>query len=329
MTSLLTGAVFGSGLTLSGVANPQVIRDQFSLSDFHMLATFLTASATSAVVFTSYNNSKFSSTKIPVKPASNHGWLGSHDGNLIGGAMLGLGISLTGACPGTVLVQATAGIGHSRLLACTSLLAGVAWVKIRPLVSKPQPPTSRAENNNIMLITGWSANKVLIAYEITLLGILAAILAAAPRSETLLHPVVGGLLIGAGQLASVLLARKPVGVSGAYGEFGSIFWDLLSGKTVKSIPENILFAGGVMAGSWLTMTQVPAIRDVMVSSQEQSLLSLLTGGILLVFGARIAGGCTSGHGISGMASMGVSSFITIASMFGAGVLLRVVFPRST
>ncbi|RGP78282.1 hypothetical protein FLONG3_3597 [Fusarium longipes] len=322
MTSLLTGAVFGTGLTLSGVANPQVIRDQFSLSDFHMLATFLTASATSAVVFAGYNN-RSSTHKIPVKSASRYGWLG---GNLIGGAMLGLGISLTGACPGTVLVQATAGIGHSRLLACTSLLAGIAWVKINLLVSKPQPPTSRPENKSIMLITGWSANKVLIAYEISLLCILATILAVAPRSETLLHPVVGGLLIGAGQLASVLLAKKPVGVSGAYGEVGSMFWDFVSGKTVKSIPESILFAGGIMAGSWLTMTQVPAIREAMVSSQEQSLLSLVTGGILLVFGARIAGGCTSGHGISGMASMGVSSFITIASMFGAGVLLRVFLP---
>ena len=235
--------------------------------------------------------------------------------------MLGLGISLTGACPGTVLVQATAGIGHSRLLACTCFLAGIVWVKIKPL-----PPTSRAENNTLMLITGWSANKVLVAYEITLLGILAAILAVAPRSETLLHPVVGGLLIGAGQLASVLFTKKPVGVSGAYGEFGNLFWDVVSGRMVKSIPESLLFAGGLVAGSWLTMAQVPAIRDAMVSSQEQSLPRLILGGIMLTFGARMAGGCTSGHGISGMASMGVSSFITIAAMFGAGVLLRVVFP---
>lgn len=316
MTSLLTGAVFGTGLTLSGVANPQVIRDQFSLSDFHMLATFLTASATSAVVFSAYNN--ISTSQIPAKSASR---LGRYNGNLIGGTMLGLGISLTGACPGTVLVQATAGIGHSRLLACTCFLAGIVWVKIKPL-----PPTSRAENNTLMLITGWSANKVLVAYEITLLGILAAILAVAPRSETLLHPVVGGLLIGAGQLASVLFTKKPVGVSGAYGEFGNLFWDVVSGKMVKSIPESLLFAGGLVAGSWLTMAQVPAIRDAMVSSQEQSLPRLILGGIMLTFGARMAGGCTSGHGISGMASMGVSSFITIAAMFGAGVLLRVVFP---
>src|SRR6478735_6701863 len=115
MTSLLTGAIFGTGLTLSGVANPQVIRDQFSLSDFHMLATFLTASATSAIVFSAYNN--ISTSQIPAKSTSR----------------LGLGISLTGACPGTVLVQATAGIGYSRLLACTCFLAGIVWVKIKPL----------------------------------------------------------------------------------------------------------------------------------------------------------------------------------------------------
>ncbi|KAF4340264.1 hypothetical protein FBEOM_5775 [Fusarium beomiforme] len=319
-TSLLTGAIFGTGLTLSGVANPQVIKNQFRLSDFHMLATFLTASATSAAIFTLYNSK---TTKIPPRSATSHGWLGSYDGNVIGGAMLGLGISLTGACPGTVLVQATAGIGASRLLAYTSLLAGVVWVRCKPFLVKP--PMSRAENKSVMSITGLSAGKVLIGYEITMLAILAAILYVAPRSVTLLHPVVGGLLIGFGQLSSVILTKKPVGVSGAYEEFGKLFWDIIDGTGIKSIPQNILFACGLMLGSWATLSHFPAIREVMSHSEQASLPMVLIGGASLVFGARIAGGCTSGHGISGMATMGLSSFITIASMFGAGLVAGLFF----
>ena len=42
---------------------------------------------------------------------------------------------------------------------------------------------------------------------------------------------------------------------------------------------------------------------------------VFVGGILLVFGARLAGGCTSGHGLSGMASLSIASFVTVASMF--------------
>ncbi|KAF9766278.1 hypothetical protein IL306_001332 [Fusarium sp. DS 682] len=319
-TSLLTGAIFGTGLTLSGVANPQVIKNQFRLSDFHMLATFLTASATSAAIFILYNSK---TTKIPPRSASSHGWLGPYDGNVVGGAMLGLGISLTGACPGTVLVQATAGIGASRLLACTSLLAGVIWVRCKPFLVKP--PTSRAENKSVMSITALSAGKVLVGYEITMLAILTAILYVAPRSVTLLHPVVGGLLIGFGQLSSVILTEKPVGVSGAYEEFGKYFWDIIDGKGIKSIPQNILFACGLILGSWAALSNFPAIREVMSHSEQASLPMVLIGGASLVFGARIAGGCTSGHGISGMATMGLSSFITIASMFGAGLVAGLFF----
>ncbi|KAI1047126.1 hypothetical protein LB505_010058 [Fusarium chuoi] len=319
-TSLLTGAIFGTGLTLSGVANPQVIKNQFRLSDFHMLATFLTASATSAAIFTLYNSK---TTKIPARSASSHGWLGPYDGNIIGGAMLGLGISLTGACPGTVLVQATAGIGASRLLACTSLLAGVIWVRCKPYIVKP--PTSRVQNTSVMDVTGLSAGKVLVGYEITMLAILAGILYIAPRSVTMLHPVVGGLLIGFGQLSSVILTEKPVGVSGAYEEFGKFFWDIVGGKGIKSLPQNILFACGLMMGSWATLSNFPVIREVMAQSEQASLPMVLAGGAFLTFGARIAGGCTSGHGISGMATMGLSSFITIVSMFGAGLVAGLWF----
>jgi len=44
------------------------------------------------------------------------------------------------------------------------------------------------------------------------------------------------------------------------------------------------------------------------------------GGAVMVVGARIAGGCTSGHGISGMSQLSVSSIISVVSMFGAGIL---------
>jgi uncharacterized membrane protein YedE/YeeE len=39
----------------------------------------------------------------------------------------------------------------------------------------------------------------------------------------------------------------------------------------------------------------------------------------MVFGARIAGGCTSGHGISGMSLLSVASIISVCAMFGGGI----------
>jgi uncharacterized protein len=51
------------------------------------------------------------------------------------------------------------------------------------------------------------------------------------------------------------------------------------------------------------------------------------GGAILLFGARLAGGCTSGHGISGGLQLSVSSWVFLASMFLSGVATAFVFYR--
>lgn len=43
------------------------------------------------------------------------------------------------------------------------------------------------------------------------------------------------------------------------------------------------------------------------------------GGIFISFGGRLAGGCASGHGISGLGKLGFSSLITVAAIFGGGI----------
>ena len=43
------------------------------------------------------------------------------------------------------------------------------------------------------------------------------------------------------------------------------------------------------------------------------------GGILMAFGARLAGGCTSGHGISGTLQLNVASWIAVACFFTGGI----------
>ena len=52
------------------------------------------------------------------------------------------------------------------------------------------------------------------------------------------------------------------------------------------------------------------------------------GGAVLLFGARLAGGCTSGHGISGGLQLAVSSWTFVAAMLASGILTaRVLFHR--
>ncbi len=49
-------------------------------------------------------------------------------------------------------------------------------------------------------------------------------------------------------------------------------------------------------------------------------LGAMAGGLIMLFGARLAGGCTSGHGLSGALQLSLSGWVFFASFFVAGVI---------
>jgi len=55
------------------------------------------------------------------------------------------------------------------------------------------------------------------------------------------------------------------------------------------------------------------------NSRLKRFLAAFLGGVILLFGARLAGGCTSGHGISGSLQLALSSWTFLVFMFGAGI----------
>lgn len=98
---LLMGIVFGFALEKSRVFEPGVIVGQMQLRNFIMLKVFLTAVATGAVVLAVLNG--FGVVKLQPKAAL-------YAADIVGGLLLGTGIALAGACPGTVLAQV--GVGY-------------------------------------------------------------------------------------------------------------------------------------------------------------------------------------------------------------------------
>lgn len=60
---------------------------------------------------------------------------------------------------------------------------------------------------------------------------------------------------------------------------------------------------------------------------EPTSLLLLAGGFLVGFGARYAGGCTSGHGISGISNLQKASLVsTIGFFIGGIIMVQLIFP---
>ncbi|MCG2431074.1 YeeE/YedE family protein [Aequorivita xiaoshiensis] len=62
-------------------------------------------------------------------------------------------------------------------------------------------------------------------------------------------------------------------------------------------------------------------------AQPKNILILLIGGLLVGFGARYAGGCTSGHAISGLSNLQLPSLIAVVGFFIGGlVMIHLIYP---
>ncbi|EAW12356.1 YeeE/YedE family protein [Aspergillus clavatus NRRL 1] len=338
ISSTLTGALFGAALTVSGVYLPNTIISQMKLQDFHMLKVFLTASSASALVISLYE--RLIKRPLSRRPPSSIGWFGSYDGNIIGGAMVGAGMVLTGACPGTVLVQVGTGISSGRYAMLGGLLGGILYAQMAGLLGRapgapctPTPAPSKIDHS-LPAKLGVSPASAALAFQTMCVCLILATKTLAPSlTRSTVDPVVGGLLIGAAQLASLIMTRAPVGVSTSYEDIGRWTWSCLNGggsvepvadtrPALLPLTKSVCFSGGILASSYALSRMLPELATV--DALPVSPLQGVLGGLVMVFGARLAGGCTSGHGISGMSMLGTSSIISVASMFGGGIALALL-----
>jgi uncharacterized membrane protein YedE/YeeE len=69
-------------------------------------------------------------------------------------------------------------------------------------------------------------------------------------------------------------------------------------------------------------------REQFGEHKARRLLQAFIGGVLLLFGARLAGGCTSGHMISGISQLTVGSFLFGAAIFASGIITaRILYKK--
>ncbi|KAG9704562.1 hypothetical protein KCU73_g18027, partial [Aureobasidium melanogenum] len=139
---------------------------------FTMVRAMLAASATSALVVHLADSTKFAAMK-PRTPQS-IGFF-PYDGNIIGGSMIGVGMALTGACPGAVFVQAGAGLPSGMYVLGGGILGGLLFVSTHPSIAKLRE--SRGSSNNKSELTipksfGVSPWVVLAMWEIMCFGML-------------------------------------------------------------------------------------------------------------------------------------------------------------
>lgn len=123
VTGLLMGLVFGLALEKSRVFEPGVIVGQMQLRNFIMLKVFLSAVATGLVVLAALNG--FGLVKLAPKATL-------YTADIAGGLILGVGITLAGGCPGTVLAQIGAGYRDAWATLLGGLCGALAFSYLEP-----------------------------------------------------------------------------------------------------------------------------------------------------------------------------------------------------
>lgn len=123
LVGLAMGVVFGFVLEKSRVFEPGMIVGQMQLRNFIMLKIFLAAVATGLVVLAVLNSAGL--TKLHPKATF-------YAADVIGGLILGAGIALAGACPGTVLAQIGVGYRDAWATLAGGLAGALAFIYLEP-----------------------------------------------------------------------------------------------------------------------------------------------------------------------------------------------------
>lgn len=124
-----------------------------------------------------------------------------------------------------------------------------------------------------------------------------------------LASAVGGLCIGVSASLFLLLNGRVTGISGIVdGVFRS--------SSSRSL-SNLIFALGLIAGPIAFRLAVGAWPPVHMFG---SIPLYVLAGLLVGFGTRLGSGCTSGHGVCGLARLSPRSFAAVVTFLAAGVV---------
>lgn len=132
-----------------------------------------------------------------------------------------------------------------------------------------------------------------------------------------IHYLLGGLLIGAG----VSLLFIMTGLIGGISTLFSSTWSYLSRRPffqqdrfLASRKWRLVYAAGLILGAIFYLLTIGQPFQTQVSWWQ-----LLIGGFLVGFGARLSNGCTSGHGICGLASLQLPSLLAVVTFLATAI----------
>ncbi|MFJ6321991.1 MULTISPECIES: YeeE/YedE family protein [unclassified Rhizobium] len=117
----------------------------------------------------------------------------------------------------------------------------------------------------------------------------------------------GGMLIGISAAMLLLLNGRIAGISGIVGR-------LVQGIGVMT---NLAFVLGLLLGPFTYLLAYGSLPAIQITAGWPL---IVVAGLLVGFGSRMGSGCTSGHGVLGLARLSPRSIVAVAIFLTAGVI---------
>mmetsp|Transcript_4721 Transcript_4721/g.9898 ORF Transcript_4721/g.9898 Transcript_4721/m.9898 type:complete len:446 (-) Transcript_4721:1327-2664(-) len=356
---ILVGFFFGWSLQKGMVYEPKAIRLQFVFESFDMLKIFLSAAAAGQLIFfVMYFSSKslFEAVRddflgcIECKGIV---------GVTLGAAMLGAGMALGGGCPGMVLAQVGSGVPYAyvTLIGCFAgaLIYGLLEGPLLKIAQKGSISDSKYTLEGLLRIKRvpivLGATVTIFIGAVVLIEILwpwsldmDILIPASVMNETSgvwgsygldalsWPPYLVGAIIGLLQLPVDLLVTDSLGSSTSYMLLVSQWVHALPIDKRRSFPNmarlaeqsfnpeawwQVIYVTGAVIGAFVSAHLSVGYGHV---ANGVFPAEAFFGGVLMLFGSRLASGCTSGHGLSGMALLATLSFLAVPAMFAGGII---------
>jgi uncharacterized membrane protein YedE/YeeE len=157
-----------------------------------------------------------------------------------------------------------------------------------------------------------------------------------------LHWALAGTAIAAVTLCLLFVTNRRLGVSSGFEDVCSLVLQqsyFRRSSLLAARQWRLPFVGGLMlgglvsaasGGGWQPLWALGIFDEVIGWGPAGKLAWMFAGGLLVGFGTRLAGGCTSGHGIFGLSNFELPSLIATVSFMVGGILMthlvyRVVF----
>eukprot|EP00039_Didymoeca_costata_P008672 m.114850 g.114850 ORF g.114850 m.114850 type:complete len:369 (-) comp14181_c0_seq3:192-1298(-) len=358
---ILTGGAFGFLLERGKTNLPVVIVEQMAFHEHTMLRMFLGASISSIGVMTAFHAAGIHTRCTKGGLALGFGLMGGYGANIVGGALLGMGMTLTGSCPGTVWAQLGSGQTEALFVLLGGILGVIAFgymdgylqqrtkkfherkapvgVDIEAGVSYTGAGLGFMAAMSAVVLTvnrfqPWElASKQWLSPEASLSGTFPSV--DLSLSQSAWDPLWAGVLVGLLQIPAMLSNGTGLGNSSGFVNITKKIISVVDPNYSRNAPYfnkagsvwQMTSAIGIMTGAYLSSylsaqaVNGPVLSDL-ASQSVGSPVQKIIGGFILLFGARVAGGCTSGHGLTGLATLSMSSLLSVAAMFGGGMGLK-------